>query len=148
MRVKIASTRVSITFSSRQPVHHSQLRTIRATRTMAVAVAFAAHVDFPLKRSTLSMRHYLGVIRRTPISRNFKFISVQEIKFIFSFLKKPFILSNYLLPKIFFFIFYMESEVDEEQNSVILNEREKKHREDLRILKTIVRVGGLQSIRE
>lgn len=53
---------------------------------MAVAVAFAAHVDFPLKKSTLSMRHYLGVIRRTPISRNFKFTSVQEIKFIFSFL--------------------------------------------------------------
>lgn len=41
----------------------------------------------------------------------------------------------------------MESEVDEEQNSVILK-GEKKHREDLRILKTIVRVGGLQSIRE
>lgn len=41
----------------------------------------------------------------------------------------------------------MESEVDEEQNSVILNEGEK-NREDLRILKTIVRVGGLQSIRE
>lgn len=42
----------------------------------------------------------------------------------------------------------MESEVDEEQNSVILNEGEKMHREDLSILKTIVRVGGLQSIRE
>ena len=116
---KIASTRVSITFSSR----HCNRFIIRSFELFVQLEQWLLHSSPTLIFCSEKMR--ISQCNTTRISRNskihsFHFSNIFEETF-------PIIAKNLL--------FYILTRSDEEQNDVILNEGEKKHREDLRILK-------------